>query len=100
MISPLHMHLLLQLDKLKTTIFKCYFSEMHIALTVIRWIRTRYLRTTKPATYGLRNPLPTDYETRALPIAPPGSSDEYYIALAIIEYTVSTKYYIELFTTY
>ena len=27
---------------------KCYFSEELIALTVLRWIRTRYLRITKP----------------------------------------------------
>ena len=29
-------------------IFKCYFPEELIALTVLHWIRTRYLRITKP----------------------------------------------------
>ena len=33
---------------LKNVDFKCYFSEELIALIVLRWIRTRYLRITKP----------------------------------------------------
>ena len=32
----------------KSFIFRCYFSEELIALTVLRWIRVRYLRITKP----------------------------------------------------
>ena len=32
----------------KISDFKCYFSEELIAMTVLRWIRTRYLRITKP----------------------------------------------------
>ena len=35
-------------SKIKSLIFKCYFSEELIALTVLRWIRTSYLRITKP----------------------------------------------------
>ena len=34
-------------------IFRCDFSEQLIALTVLRCIRTRYLRITKPECYQM-----------------------------------------------
>ena len=35
-------------EKKKSLILKCYFSEELIALIVLRWIMTRYIRITKP----------------------------------------------------
>ena len=48
------------INKKKSLIFSCYFSEELIALTVLPFDS---------------NPLPTDYETRALTNAPPGISN-------------------------